>query len=441
MHIKIQKLLNRFDITSEQEEYATIHDTVENGIEFKGTNLWILIFAIFIASVGLNVNSTAVIIGAMLVSPLMGPILGMGYSIATYDFPLFKKAFINYFFAVLAGLLTSAAYFFVTPIYQAHSELLARTQPNIYDVIIALVGGLAGIVAISSRNKGNVIPGVAIATALMPPLCTAGYGLATGNWQFMLGALYLLTINTVFIGSATLVTVRLLRYPIHDYADANQKRLADRWVSLIVLVTIIPSLYYGYLLVQKENFIQSANNFIANESFIEGDFLLKNEINPARREIGLIYGGKEISEQEKERLARRKAIYGLADARLVIAQGFSISDVSKDLSQTELYQAQINQLKNELGMAKKKSDSIAVQQRLGNPLLREMKPLFADIVYCSAERQQFFKATGQSKSFVVVVVGSANPKRTSNDLGRISGWLKARLETDSVKVFVEKSSF
>ncbi|MET7258683.1 DUF389 domain-containing protein [Dyadobacter fermentans] len=441
MRIKIQKLLSRFDITSEQEEYATIHDTVENGIEFKGTNLWILIFAIFIASVGLNVNSTAVIIGAMLVSPLMGPILGMGYSIATYDFPLFKKAFINYFFAVLAGLLTSAAYFFVTPIYQAHSELLARTQPNIYDVIIALVGGLAGIVAISSRNKGNVIPGVAIATALMPPLCTAGYGLATGNWQFMLGALYLLTINTVFIGSATLVTVRLLRYPIHDYADANQKRLADRWVSLIVLVTIIPSLYYGYLLVQKENFIQSANNFIANESFIEGDFLLKNEINPARREIRLIYGGKEISEQEKERLASRKAIYGLADARLVIAQGFSISDVSKDLSQAELYQAQINRLKNELGMVMKRSDSIAVQQRLGNPLLREMKHLFTDIVYCSAQRQQFFKANGQSNNFVVVVIGSTSPKRTGNDLARISGWLKARLETDSVKVFIERSSF
>lgn len=441
MHMRIQKLLSRFDITSEQEEYSIIHDTVESGIEFKGTNLWILIFAIFIASVGLNVNSTAVIIGAMLVSPLMGPILGMGYSIATYDFPLFKKAFVNYFFAVIAGLLTSAAYFFVTPIYQAHSELLARTQPNIYDVIIALVGGLAGIVAISSRNKGNVIPGVAIATALMPPLCTAGYGLATANWQFMLGALYLLTINTVFIGSATLVTVRLLRYPIHDYADENQKRLADRWVSLIVVVTIIPSLYYGYLLVQKENFIQSANNFIANESFIDGDFLLKNEINPAKREIKLIYGGRTISDQEKKRLVNRKAVYGLADAKLTIAQGFSISEVSGDLSQTELYQARINRLQNELSVAMKRSDSIAMQQRLGIPLLREMKLLFDDVAYCSADRQQFFKATGQESSFMVVVVGSNNPRRTGSDLNRINSWLKARLQTDSVKVFIERASF
>src|SRR5690606_38047795 len=144
-----------------------------------GTNLWILIFAILIACVGLNVNSTAVIIGAMLISPLMGPILGMGYGLATYDFNLFRKSLINFGFAVASGLVASTLYFMVTPSGEAHSELLARTQPNIYDVIIALAGGLAGIVAISSKQKGNVIPGVAIATALMPPLCTAGYGLAT----------------------------------------------------------------------------------------------------------------------------------------------------------------------------------------------------------------------------------------------------------------------
>lgn len=437
----IDNLLKRFDISSEREDYTTIHDTVENGIEFKGTNLWILIFAIFIASVGLNVNSTAVIIGAMLVSPLMGPILGMGYSIATYDFPLLRKAVVNYFFAVIAGLLTSAAYFFITPIYQAHSELLARTQPNIYDVIIALVGGLAGIVAISSRNKGNVIPGVAIATALMPPLCTAGYGLATANWKFMLGALYLLTINTVFIGSATLVTVRLLRYPIRNYADETAKRLANRWVSFIVLVTIIPSVYYGYLLVQKENFIQNANNFIANESFIEGDFLLKNELDPARREIKLTYGGKMISEDEKKRLLQRKAIYGLADAKLVIAQGFSISDVSKDLSQSELYQAQINRLKNELSLAIQRSDSISSQQKLGDPIIKEIKPLFPEVTYCSAERQQFFKAESAVRNFTVVIVGTSNTRQTARDLGRINNWLKVRLKTDSVKVFIEKSTF
>src|SRR5690606_31651666 len=201
-----REILKRFDITSEQEEFDTIHATVDKGIQFRGTNLWILTFAIIIATVGLNVNSPAVIIGAMLISALMGPILGMGYSLAVYDFTLFRRAMVNFGFAVLVSLIASTAYFLITPRGEAHSELLARTQPNIYDVIIALVGGLAGIVAVSSKNKGNVITGVAIATALMPPLCTAGYGLATGRWNFFLGAFYLFTINSVFIAAATIYT-------------------------------------------------------------------------------------------------------------------------------------------------------------------------------------------------------------------------------------------
>ncbi len=437
----ISDILKRFDISSEREDYIVIHDIVEGGIEFKGTNLWILIFAIFIASVGLNVNSTAVIIGAMLVSPLMGPILGMGYSIATYDFALFKKAFVNYLFAVVAGLLTSATYFFVTPIYQAHSELLARTQPSIYDVIIALVGGLAGIVAISSKNKGNVIPGVAIATALMPPLCTAGYGLATGNWAFLFGALYLLTINTVFIGSATLVTVRLLRYPIRDYADQEQKKMANRWVTFIVLLTIVPSIYYGYLLVQKDNFIQNANKFITNESYIEGDFLLKNELNPTKKEIKLIYGGKPIDEPEKRRLIKRKAIYGLHEATLIIQQGFSINDVSMDLTKNERYRGEINRLKAELSFNIQKQDSLLGIKKLGNTLINEMKPLFPEVRYCAADRQPFFSKGSKTNHFMVVVLGSSNPRKTTRDLARINSWLKVRLKSDSLKLYVEKSTF
>ncbi|WP_215239213.1 DUF389 domain-containing protein [Dyadobacter helix] len=437
----VNKVLERFDISSEREEYTVIHDVVESGIEFKGTNLWILIFAIFIASVGLNVNSTAVIIGAMLISPLMGPILGMGYSIATYDFALFKKALVNYLFAIVAGLLTSGLYFFVTPIYQAHSELLARTQPNIYDVIIALIGGLAGIVAISSRNKGNVIPGVAIATALMPPLCTAGYGLSTGNWPFLFGALYLLTINTVFIGSATLITVRLLRYPIHNYADQHKRRIANRWVSFIALLTAVPSIYYGYLLVQKENFIQNSNNFIANESYIEGDFLLKNELNPALKQIKLIYGGKTIGEAEKQRLVKRKAIYGLHDATLIIQQGFSINDVSNELSQTERYQAEINRLKAQLGSTIQKQDSISNFKKMGNTLFREIRPLFPEVRYCSADKQTFYNGASQQRHFTVVVLGTTNPKKTTRDIPRISSWLKMRLKSDSLKLYVERSTF
>lgn len=174
----IKKLLRALNLDSDIDDYEKIHAAIEKDIIFKGTNLWILAFAIIVASVGLNMNSTAVIIGAMLISPLMGPINGMGYSLATYNFPLFRKAVRNFTFAVIASLAASTLYFTVSPVSTAHSELLARTSPTIYDVLIALFGGMAGIVAISSKNKGNVIPGVAIATALMPPLCTAGYGLA-----------------------------------------------------------------------------------------------------------------------------------------------------------------------------------------------------------------------------------------------------------------------
>lgn len=439
--MRLNDILSKFDITSEREDYTKIHDTVEKGIEFKGTNLWILIFAIFIASIGLNVNSTAVIIGAMLISPLMGPILGIGYSIATYDFPLLKKAIINYIFAIVTGLIASAIYFFVSPIYQAHSELLARTQPNIYDVLIALLGGLAGIIALSCKNRGNVIPGVAIATALMPPLCTAGYGLATTQWNFFFGALYLLLINTVFIGVATLITVRTLRFPIQFYANEKQKTSANRWVSLLVLLTTIPSVYYGYLLVQQERFVQNATRFVQNESYIEGDFLLKNDFNHGKREIVLTYGGRKISDGEKQRLQKRTVVYGLERVSVIVQQGFSINDdlnVIQALSQSDQYQAEINRLKSALSKNIQRQDSIANSERVGNALFREIKPFFPEVKYLSARKQEFYADSSKRQEYTVVVLGSIKPALTMKELPKIQKWLAVRISTDSLKIFVEK---
>ena len=206
-------LFDHFKLNTEKEDYQTVIGNIEKDVVFKGTNLWLLVFAIFIASLGLNVNSTAVIIGAMLVSPLMGPIMGLGLGMAINDLALLKKSLFNYLLAAGVGLATSTIYFLLSPLDEAHSEILARTSPNIYDVLIALFGGFAGILATSSKQKGNVIPGVAIATALMPPLCTAGFGLATLNIDFFFGAFYLFLINTVFIALATLVTTRFLNFP------------------------------------------------------------------------------------------------------------------------------------------------------------------------------------------------------------------------------------
>ena len=250
----VKTVVEWLNLSPELEDYDLIDQEIRKGIVFKGTNLWILIFAIVVASVGLNMNSTAVIIGAMLISPLMGPINGMGYSVATYDFVLLRKAVKNFSFAVLAGLFTSTVYFAITPVSTAHSELLARTSPTIYDVLIALFGGLAGIVAMSSKQKGNVIPGVAIATALMPPLCTAGYGLATGQFNFFFGAIYLFTINTVFIAIAALWVSQLLKFPIRSIIDTTQKKQINNMISALIIIVLIPSIYFGYNLVQLEKY-------------------------------------------------------------------------------------------------------------------------------------------------------------------------------------------
>ncbi|MDP2237763.1 MAG: TIGR00341 family protein, partial [Bacteroidales bacterium] len=241
----IRKTLHFFNLESELENQDSVYEEIKKGINFKGTNLWILIFAIIVASVGLNMNSTAVIIGAMLISPLMGPINGMGYSIATYDYELFRQSVKNFSFAILVSLIASTAYFALSPVSTAHSELLARTSPTIYDVLIALFGGLAGIVAISSKQKGNVIPGVAIATALMPPLCTAGYGLATAQFDFFFGALYLFTINSIFIAIASVWISQLLKFPIRSIIDRGKKTKINRTITLVITIVLLPSIFFG----------------------------------------------------------------------------------------------------------------------------------------------------------------------------------------------------
>ena len=256
----------RFDlsITSTDKEETIVE--VKKGVEFKGLNLWILVFAIFIASLGLNTNSTAVIIGAMLISPLMGPIMGLGLSMGINDFDLLKQSFKSYALATLISLVTSTLYFFISPMSTAGSELLARTYPTVYDVMIALFGGMAGIVAVISRGRNsNVIPGVAIATALMPPLCTAGYGLASGNLAYFAGAFYLYFINTVFISWATFLGVRFFRFPHKTFVNPEREKVVTRYVGLIVLCTLIPSIYFAYNIVRESLFESSAEKFIAEE--------------------------------------------------------------------------------------------------------------------------------------------------------------------------------
>lgn len=435
--MRLLSILRKFNIASEREDFDIVHDTMEKGIYFRGTNLWILIFAILIACVGLNVNSTAVIIGAMLVSPLMGPILGMGYSLATYDFSLFRKAITNFVFAVVSSLLTSTLYFLITPLNEAHSELLARTQPNIYDVIIALVGGLAGVVALSSKQKGNVITGVAIATALMPPLCTAGYGLATGAWKYFLGAFYLFTINTVFIGVATLITVRALKFPIWNHADTSIRKHANQWVTATVLITIIPSIYFGYVLVQQEKFNQNAILFIRNETHIDGDYLLKTDVDPVNRTIRLTYGGRLIPQETKEAITAKTANYNLSRAKVYIQQGFSIENQNDSkLSVIDNRDREIALLKTQLAQNLKMQDSINTNREMGIKLLAEIRQFYPAISGCGVSEQILYSDSLKPRTYLSLFLETTNRKSILKDEPKIENWFRARMVNDSVKIYI-----
>lgn len=431
-----------FNVRSEMEDYDFIHEEIEKGVVFKGTNLWILIFAIVVASIGLNMNSTAVIIGAMLISPLMGPINGMGYSLATYDFFLFRKAVKNFTFAVTASLLTSTIYFAVTPVSTAHSEILARTSPTIYDVLIALFGGLAGIIAISSKRKGNVIPGVAIATALMPPICTAGYGLATMQFNFFFGAMYLFTINTVFIGVASLFVCQFLRFPIRTIVDSDRRKRINQYISLILTITIVPSVYFGYLLVENEKFSQRAQLFVKEISVTEGTYLLDSKLNSTARGIDLIYSGYGLSEESRRNIKNKALVYRIDTSRIVINSGanLSILDQSKQRyeSEKDIMAKQLNATEFMLQSSERKLDSLQLLPTKGNMILKEIKPLYSQVLSCSYTESYIYSDSVQSAKMPIVIFFTKKAALKKDDKQKIEDWLKMRLQNDNVKTLFEE---
>jgi len=434
----IRKFLQYTNLESDTDSFENIHSTIEKDLIFKGTNLWILSFAIIIASVGLNMNSTAVIIGAMLISPLMGPINGMGYGLATYNFSLFQRAVKNFSFAVIASLTASTMYFALTPISIAQSELLARTSPTIYDVLIALFGGLAGIVAISSKHKGNVIPGVAIATALMPPLCTAGYGLATAQSSFFFGAFYLFTINTVFIALSSVVISKVLKFPIITVVGDKHKKSVNRWISIVILLIIIPSIYFGYNLVEKEKFSQNSQKYINNINIFEGNFLLKSEVVPNKKSISLIYGGASLSKKQKENIKNKAKDFSLQDANIIIEQGFTLDYLDKNSTETAKLKNEINRLNLILAQNNSKFDSIAKQSTFGLQLLKELSTLYPQISQLAYTDANFFDIEVNSPNNYTVILLTVNGKNLKqSDKDKIYQWLLERLKIEYLKILYQ----
>jgi uncharacterized hydrophobic protein (TIGR00271 family) len=444
-------------------EQQTI-DQIKRNVVFRGTNIWILIFAILVASVGLNMNSAAVVIGAMLISPLMGPIMGLGLGVGINDLELIKKSAKNLLVMAFISILASAAYFLITPISDAHSELLARTTPTIFDVLIAFFGGMAGIVAGSRSEKSNAIPGVAIATALMPPLCTAGYGIANGNWEYFSGALYLFFINSVFIAISTFVIVRYLRYPRKKFADDAIEKKVKMYVVIIALATLVPSIYFAYNVVMKSFFVRNASEFVRNEMNFENTYIIDTEYfaETDSTAIQVTLYGEPITEKEIRSVKKKMPAYDLPEnCELFIRQsvndnGLTADDVNRINSQIredlmrDLFRNNEEQLADrEATISKLQDELLQLRQPmlLSEDLLEEINVNYTNLerfsvskatIYNSPEGDQASDSTFKLMDTILIAYArfDGRPPR-KRERQKLEEWLRVRTKDSTLKLIVE----
>lgn len=426
-----------FNLDEDKADEDEIVETITRETEFKGTNLWALIFAILIASIGLNVNSTAVIIGAMLISPLMGPLMAIGLGVGITDLHLLKKGMKNLAVAAIISIVTSALYFFITPLHEARSELLARTTPSLWDVLIAFFGGLAGIVAGTRKYRSNVIPGVAIATALMPPLCTAGFGLATGNYMYFLNAIYLFFINSVFICTATLVVVRYLKFHRHRFADSGIQKRVMRIILVIVIITILPSTFLAFRIVDKSIFETNARQFVQGEfNFRQTQVVSRSfKYDPPNNFIDLLLLGENLSDSQIDTLKSKMRNYNLYKTRLLVRQGLTAKQ-ELDLSQIKASILEdVFKTQKDLDTASKKTLS-----KLEKPIPEirlELKTLYPSLQEYSLSNQVVKNIDTLRTDTVTIFVGKFSRYLTRAERNKLSDWLRVRTKADSLKLVIE----
>lgn len=433
-----------FNVMPDKENEEDTVRSISSGVVFRGSNLWILIFAIFTASLGLNVNSTAVIIGAMLISPLMGPIIGMGLAVGINDLELLRRAAKNYAVATVISVLTATFYFLITPLNEAQSELLARTSPTLYDVLIALCGGAAGILAMSTKGKGNVIPGVAIATALMPPLCTAGYGLAMGNAVYFFGAFYLFFINTVFICLATFLGVRMMKFSKKQHVNAETFSKVRKYIVAVVLVTMIPAVFMTISIISKSIFENNVRKYIKSELSFNGTQVIANEMNKEAKTLSIVIVGREVGKDEFERAELKMNDYGMKGYKLSVIQGTQsdsllISKKLSDISNSNVLNT--NKLLEQSTMIhglEQKLQYYTRYEAVNREVADEMKVLFPD--FKSVGISRFTEASIDSvslKKYVLVMAETRGKRKVpAADINKFQKWLKSRLKTDSIRVVI-----
>lgn len=441
------------DIRTNTDQQAT-KEAIIADIPFKGHTSWILICSIFIASIGLNANSTAVVIGAMLISPLMGPILGIGMSVAINDIDTLKRSLKNFAVMVVLSVITAYLFYRFFPLRDESSELLARTEPDIRDVLIAFFGGLALVIARAKKGTiASVIFGVAIATALMPPLCTVGFGLAIGNWGYASGAMYLFIINTIFIALATFLVIKLLRFPMVRYVNSQRRKLIARLASLLAILVMIPAGFTFYNVFKKSLFNRDAEAFITEKiepyQFAgEGKFLKDfSEVvynDEGNSKIELFFMGNDgipdnVIATWRNQMSEYKQ---LSDVELAVVQGSRSEEANELKYVNELYESQksiltskdekIQLLENEL---------MRLNQISSNQIPFKEISLEAKTNYENLERLGYaylistdFTKTDSIPLFEVTWKKEAKRAETVKDMSKLQEWLRLRLNNKNIQI-------
>ncbi len=444
-------LSHLFNLQEGKADDDEVIDDIKRGVTFRGTNLWILICAIFICSIGLNVNSTAVVIGAMLISPLMGPIIGVGLGVGILDLDLIRRALKNLAIAAFISVLTSTIYFLITPLSDAQTEILARTSPTLWDVMIALFGGFAGIIASSRQDKSNAIPGVAIATALMPPLCTAGYGIATAQWEYVIGAFYLFSINCVFITLSTFLIVKYLRFKIRHYVDDATDRRVKLLVGVFVLATAIPSVFLAAKVVRKSLFEREARAFLEAEVNPQNTQIINQQLvyNPDSSQIIITCMGQTLDSNQIRQMSQQLPKYGLGNARLVVRQNYNeVNAHMLDEFNTTLRTGILEDLyrKNEEVVQNKTARINMLEQEIARyrtintqsgDIGNEIKVQYPSIDEFSLTMTPIYnlKTTKADTTYLAYAKFSKRP--SSRETKRMEDWLKVRVKSKDLRLVIQ----
>ena len=443
-------LHDMFSLEEDMADYDTIHDNIVKGGSIRGTNFVILMMAIFVASIGLNMNSTAVIIGAMLISPLMGGIMAIGYGAATLDWDLAKKSAEILFLEVLISLAVSTAYFTISPISTAYSELLARTSPTVWDVLIAFFGGFAGIIGSTRKEKGNVIPGVAIATALMPPLCTAGFGLASRSLSYFLGAMYLFFINSFFIGLSTYIVLKLLHVPVRRFIDEKKRKRFKRNLIIWTVIVLTPSVYLGYQIVTDSLFDGNMNSYLSHAFQFDNTQVVQTNVDKDEKILTVALIGNTIDGDTISGLEADMGKYGLSGWKLKVnqtqvSQGISLEDVESliDSSITNSSNSisleqntEITDLNNQITALKAQLLEYQAKDVDAAALTKELTVLYPEVAACAVGYVNAVQTGEENSESRLLVFVETDRELAEEDMSKINDWIAARLEIDATMVQV-----